>query len=741
MLRRKAPAGVLTACLLVSLGINLGVVVASTELLLNQGQALPVTAGLRKPRCGAITRELGEVVAAAPLGRPGRLGLELRDVLLGPECEEEPLIVALVDPEELPREPLEPLEPEPEPEREKPRPKPEKEPEPEKELEEQPVPVPEPEPEKEPEPEPQPEQPQEKIDFVLEQLKMVEQLDEHDEEHAPDDAHYLSNINREVLEETRAKMTNLIRDADEAKAQPLEKSDVKEEGTADEQKIAEEREQKSQLARLAPPEPVAPKPALPEQNDPKPKSLLSMRDLKPREHSEAMTKLESQANSAADGTLDAERPEQAPIAARDEQRARTRSNEKIAKFRLSQNDLTAMFGKDLDAQKALVSERQSKQKGVWENARERWQSPLENMVPEVKMGNQTALRSRKHPFARYIATIHRGIHDLWAWGFLEQLDTQPRSHPFNQGELWTRVEIVLLGDGTIDKVRTVRFSGNTGFDAAAREIVYAAGPYPQPPREILSGNGKVYIHWAFHRDERACGTFGAEPFILDNAGQGDRPDPSRPVRATTSEAGANESRRLSRQLPSGSVGPEGPALPPGAPGPAPPPGPKASPEEDPDLEGEAPRRRPPRPGGGLPPALPPLGEGGEGGGEASDAEAEAAAGKAANGWLYDFGANDVDKLVLRSSVPFYAGDQIVARTKEELRGVLQAMLDESKGAGKPASPRIYSAAGLRKELGNVPAGVNEGNGRLFALTRIGGDPLVLILERRFGAWRLIGIAR
>ena len=24
------------------------------------------------------------------------------------------------------------------------------------------------------------------------------------------------------------------------------------------------------------------------------------------------------------------------------------------------------------------------------------------------------------------------------------------------------------------------------------------------PREIRSGNGKIYIHWSFHRDERQC---------------------------------------------------------------------------------------------------------------------------------------------------------------------------------------------------------------------------------------------
>src|SRR5690606_4746518 len=206
----------------------------------------------------------------------------------------------------------------------------------------------------------------------------------------------------------------------------------------------------------------------------------------------------------------------------------------------------------------------SKKKGVWEEARELYQSPLENMVPEVRPGNQTALRSRKHPFAQFIATMHRTIHDKWAFGFLEQLDTMGRSNELNKPGLWTRVEIVLNSDGSLDKLRTVRYSGNMQFDGAAREVVRNAGPYPQPPRDILSGNGKVYIHWAFHRDERACGTFGAEPFILDNVGQGERPDPNRAVRPASSESEAGASRRLARQLgpaAPGPAGPEGPAMP------------------------------------------------------------------------------------------------------------------------------------------------------------------------------------
>lgn len=95
-------------------------------------------------------------------------------------------------------------------------------------------------------------------------------------------------------------------------------------------------------------------------------------------------------------------------------------------------------------------------------------SPRENAVPEVQVGNQTVLGSSKDPFAYYIAQMHRKIHETWAWDFLKRLDTQERSHPLNNYDLWTRLEIVLDHDGRVDKVMTVRLSGNTAFDEAAQ---------------------------------------------------------------------------------------------------------------------------------------------------------------------------------------------------------------------------------------------------------------------------------
>lgn len=617
-------------------------------------------------------------------------------------------------------EPPEPPPPEPEsPKPEPPKPEP---PKPEIELEELEEPEPEEEPEKPEEPEPESEQPPPEL--IREQLKSVEQPDELDEPDAPEDANYLSNVNRDVTEETRSEITNLEQDAVEPEVSSTEPSEADEPGTADETEIAQQEQLESQVNRLAPDTTPQAEEQRPEQNDPKPLSFVAMRELEHRDHQMAQLEQEALAEQAEDGELAAEQDQQASLSPQDRQ-ARIEKNDQKYAFRHKENDLVALFGRDLAARPRAESKHQSKRKGVWEDQRKHYQSPLENMVPEVQPGNQTALRSRKHPFARYIAQMHRKIHDAWAWNFLEQLDARGRNHPLNDYDLWTQVEIVLNGDGSIDKVITIRHSGSSVFDAAAREHVWSAGPYPNPPREILSGNGKVYMHWAFHRDNRACGTFGAQPFILDKNGEGDRPDPNIPVRAGRAE---QLERRLGRR-PAPKV----------AEGPAPPPSARRQPSASHEHDHEH--------GDGHEHGAPSVSERNErptaGGRESTDPQALSAdpeAKKAADQWLYFFTHDRADKVVSRSSIPFYSGDRVVARTREDLKTIVSALMDEAAGKTAKAA-KIYTASRLAREFGSVPAGVHAGTERIYGVSRIGSEYFILLLERRFESWRVVGFTR
>ena len=188
------------------------------------------------------------------------------------------------------------------------------------------------------------------------------------------------------------------------------------------------------------------------------------------------------------------------------------------------------------------------------------------------------------------------------------------------------------------------------------------------------------------------------------------------VRPASSESEALSSRRLSRQL--------GPATP-GPVGPAPPPPTAGDGHNHPPGEGHE------------HPAAAESEAGGDAGGDGT--VADPAAGKAADTWLRAFSAGDAAKLSSRSSLPFFVGEQIVARTREELTGVLGSMLEEA--GGKPGASTVYTAGGLRKRFGSVPSGVMEGLGRNYAVTKLGGEVFILLLEKHFGTWKVVGVAR
>jgi outer membrane biosynthesis protein TonB len=160
--------------------------------------------------------------------------------------------------------------------------------------------------------------------------------------------------------------------------------------------------------------------------------------------------------------------------------------------------------------------RRSQHAGHWRpSGIERWRSAIENYVPSVRPGNQTALNTAAVPFASYLNQIHNRIHPIFADTFLASLDQLPASDPMNRGEIYTSLEIVVdHEDGKITRMGVTRTSGVTAFDVAALDSVSRAQPFGTPPREIVSPDGNVYLHWEFHRGVEACGTANAHPYML-----------------------------------------------------------------------------------------------------------------------------------------------------------------------------------------------------------------------------------
>lgn len=632
-------------------------------------------------------------------------------------AEEVDVAFQAVDQTALPPD-LPPIEPTPEPLEPPARPeKPEKKPKVDKEKLKKPEPEAKKKPSQPPKPEPEvvvpplpamPPPPPPPPPERKQHEKMVD-VDTDKEVPPPPDAKFLAEKNNRVEQETRAQDTNLLKNqkGQEAASAPSQRQD--DHPGADKEKIAQLEEEKSLLGRKAPdvtphqnPEVSAP----PDDHEQVRKSLLALRDPAPKHHELTPETADLSLPHAADGEIPL--PSRATRGDKSDQ-AHVPDGKKT-KLALSSKDYEYLFGAAADAERRLAQQSRSTRQGKFQQKLARVRAAVENFIPEVRPGNQTALNTRAAPFAAYIARMHRSIHELWGFGQLEEWDDKPGSSPFNNRNLMTELEIVLNGDGTIDRIGVARSSGLMEYDVAAVDVAYTAGPYPDPPRGIRSANGKIYVHWKFYRDERQCATSGAEPYILNNPSPGgDKTtllDPPRPPTAVPPGGGE---RRLQHLEGDGAHRAKRAAL---------------------DREVASAETG----GGGEPPA-----ERGAGAGIALPNTSDPAAQAAAQRWFSALAGGDVARLVEQAALPFKTNGKTVSRRAE-----LEQMLNDlaSEGVRKPGSVRLVTAAALRAAIGKLPPDLEDAGGQLYSAIAVGkNELLILALGQRGGGWRPVGMVR
>ncbi len=222
-------------------------------------------------------------------------------------------------------------------------------------------------------------------------------------------------------------------------------------------------------------------------------SILSMRGLRPQKTLEGMNR----ANQDKDGA-----------------RGKRGKPGLRIKPRLNLEDYKRIVGTDaVEKEFRAAKQRASQRRGKWRKKVDAISAAFENFTPEIRPGNQTALKTRAAPFAVYIARMHRKIHKLWGFGYIKHLNSRSPSDPLNDWSLQTIVEIVIKADGSVGKTTVVRSSGQTAFDVAAVHAVLTPAPYREPPSAIRSKDGNTYLHWVFRRDWQQCGTFNVRPYI------------------------------------------------------------------------------------------------------------------------------------------------------------------------------------------------------------------------------------
>lgn len=562
-----------------------------------------------------------------------------------------------------------------------------------------PPPKPEEPPPQQPKPKPEPDKTNKKsVDIEVEK------------ESEPDlNARFLAEKNNKVKEETRAERTNLEK-ATKGETEASSPSERQDPTAGDkENKIAQNEDVASKRGRSAPDMTPKLRESLAESANNKRDSLLSMRDTPKRQHEISPETTFPDLPRDPEGNMPLP-PDHLESMKDLEGRSGPSARPSL---RLSAKQYEYLFGDDADAAAALAKKQSSKKAGKFTQHLARIQSALENFVPEVRPGNQTALNTRAAPFAAFIARMHRSIHELWGFGFLEELESKPHSDPLNNRALISKLEIVLAEDGTVHKVTVIKPSGELRFDVAAIDTVYNAGPYAEPPAAIRSRNDKIYVHWSFHRDERQCATSGVDYYILDN------PPADRPADAT-----AAGQPRPTGQANAGRPG----ARRPGGPGAGHSSGDghdhEGRPGELPEPDHEASRRASAQ----IPRSDNP------------------AARRLAEEWFAALVAGDVARMVRDATVPFKtSGAAGSASSASALGRMLRELMSEEPLVRPNARVELLTAAGLRAAGGAVPAAFGDGTGLLFAMARIGKDLFVLALAEMggqgTGRWKATGLVR
>ncbi len=530
-------------------------------------------------------------------------------------------------------------------------------------------------------------------------MKAVEVPDENEVEEAPDDARFLSDKNRDVAEETHATETNLDKQSDGERVASAESTLDSEEIGAEEAEIAqtEELEETSLDADRDNDEALGSESGEVvmkhsgddgddgedgESGDDSPSKtpgLLAMRNIDGR----------GELGSSGEPRPDPAKSDPGTGGTRGK---RGRKGFKGPKLQMEREDYIRIVGADVaDAEMAVAKKKQSRRRGRWERKLGMLKSSLENFTPEVKPGNQTALKTRAAPFAIYIARMHRRIHELWGFGFLEELDGKSTSHELNDWNLAVKLEIVLNPDGSIDKMMFVRPSGLLTFDVAALDAVDTAGPFEATPSKIRSPDGKVYLHWTFHRDWRQCGTFSAEPFILA------APRGKHDKGIDDSEILRKAGRRSKKSAAS--------------------------------------KRRPP-PSRPSPNAAAASARASANLASPDDPRAQ----HAANLWLSAFVAGSHSKLAKVSTAPFYSAGKVVAKSSADIAALYKSVISDTSNR-RIRDWKLLSAAGYRRRLGALPAGLDATGSEVFLIVKLKSELITLVLQQSSKGYRVNGLYR
>ncbi len=113
----------------------------------------------------------------------------------------------------------------------------------------------------------------------------------------------------------------------------------------------------------------------------------------------------------------------------------------------------------------------------------------QNDLLDEEIGDRVALNSIEIKYAGYINRIKRLVNFYWT----QNLDNLPRSVRLAKPHYNTVVDVVLDGNGALESIVVTHDSGSGPIDNAVVDAFRIAGPFPNPPEQLIARDGRVYL--------------------------------------------------------------------------------------------------------------------------------------------------------------------------------------------------------------------------------------------------------
>jgi protein TonB len=119
-------------------------------------------------------------------------------------------------------------------------------------------------------------------------------------------------------------------------------------------------------------------------------------------------------------------------------------------------------------------------------------------VNEVQLGDFTRLNTTEYKHYGFFHRIRQKLEQFWGKSIREKANALYRNGrriPASEN-LITSLQVILNEEGEIISVKIISTSGIRELDDAAINSFNQAGPFPNPPKDLLV-NGRAVIEWGF----------------------------------------------------------------------------------------------------------------------------------------------------------------------------------------------------------------------------------------------------